>query len=404
MRAYWKFAVSGVIIIGLLLLAWTYRYEAEKGGRAWSLNDMNVVGGSFADSQPFGGIRLSKKDGVAPAPAILRLPGLEEAEAIHLKYRIRMEQLEKGKLSWHRGRLAINWVQDENLLSENDPIHDFWGNGILDIRSRVVAPSKAAAVPWVWLQHLGHGGAFTLELLEVQPVRERDSWEWMAAGLGLTTILWFSFLFKSRNVCWSSSVASASICMLMICWMILPKPADIKPQLWGTEFHMGNSQDVKSGGNGQDNGEVAATIVPQVEQEEPQISISVSEKLADEKAAPVSNTQLNPEPASLDPAGTIVAKRSLVSWVQMHLSSWMNTVHILAFASPCFILVFLLRWKIAAGIGLVFAAASEGSQFLFADAWDYADVLDLVANIFGVMLGVLLAVAAGKYTTKNEKI
>lgn len=404
MRRIFLFSVSFAVLILLLLLAWTYRYRYDEASQTWSLNELKPIAGNMGQLDNYAPNGQQPLDFYPSATVtspfcVLELPGCGKVDALHLNYRVAMHDLVAGKANWHKGRIAIQWLaESQNRGSENDPLHDFSGNGKIEIKSRVAAPTDAPAIPRIMIMHMAKSGAFSIEDLKVSAVKERVSWKWCQMILGVTATTWFVLFFRCCcNSSWAVGTFLSLLCMSMIIALILPKDADIKPQLWGVSYQLGSDLNAIHTPNSSERETIPVTpgqgLIAESNNQEP----SVPEEIKTNQASqPESNFSSAPYAQ-----GKIKPERSIVVWIKMNLNRWLSWIHLLAFFLPCLVIAILVGVRPASIIGFSFAIASEGSQMLFGDVWDTGDQIDLLLNLMGVALGLFVAMS---WQRRNQRI
>ena len=383
MRRALVLGLSLVLLLAALVLAWNHRYEYADAGKHWSLSDMQPLAGDPVHLLRDGertAVRIDKTAGDPMLTVVLSLPESGEVEALHLNYRIRAIDLVAGDTTWNKGRLAIQWLSAEDQPGgENDPIHDFTGTGVIDVHSRVVAPTHGKATPRILIQNIARSGGFVVEKLEVTVVHQRAIWHWLWPLLGLAAWGWYTALFlttsKTRPI---AAIPMALMSVFVTGGLILPKNADFKPQLFGLVYQLGDAPKITPPAP-------PATQTPEAPVTTPHTTAAQTSGIAKPIAATPS-----PPPGRYQ-FGKMQPKPGVVSWVQMRLSKFKRLLHLLAFMLPTLLIARLVGIRHAIIIGCFFAIGSEASQLFFGDVWDMNDAVDLLVNLIAVGLGIAAA-------------
>jgi hypothetical protein len=357
-------AGSFLALVAALVLLWTHRFERVPGIKVWSLADLragvpDVPGVEWTGTADDPGLRL-EVDGQTPRVALrLVIPGAPALDMLHLRYHMAADGLTPGKEKWDVGRMMIEWHPVGTAGEvEQDPV----GGAKLDEKfadvTLIARPEIGPARPSLRLEHLGLAGSIEVSDLEIMAVRDRELWK---TGRWFLACGWLAWLAACIGPYSSAArwrvLAAAAIWLVMGIQFVVPGPWKIEKPLIAA-FALGGEADGPSSG-----------------QAPPSMASSPNSEIASGAVAS---------------SGKIPVRGGLALRIKQFAAQARPLLHVLLLMAPVFASALLVGRKPTLFLAVLLSIAIEGAQIAFGYGFDWLDVLDLMTDAAGIVLGLWL--------------
>ncbi len=358
MRRFFLAASFSALCVSLVVL-WIHRYQRTAGEPQWQLADLHdaakhVEGLNWSGTSHNPTLLLRRENGEPPRAIRLAIPGATAVEALHLRFRLVASGLTPGDEDWKTGRITIEWhAADGQSPYELDPVAAIMEDRDSGIMTLVAVSANGLAVPAIRMEHLGVNGGFELSELEIIAVEETTWWKFGGWILSLMSLIWLS----SAIVSWPGvklwrSVAAAAVFLVMVVEFVIPGPWKVQRPLLGQEFAIGSAV---------------------TQQHSPTIT------------HPNGITSGN-----VASSGKIIVQGGLPMRIRWVLKPLKPLLHVALLAAPTFLFALLLGSKRAVLLAAPLAVAIELAQAALGYGFDWGDVIDLIFDGIGIILGVWL--------------
>jgi hypothetical protein len=355
---------SFLFLVAALVVLWNHRFERVPGLPVWRLADLRagmpeVSGTDWMGTADDPVLRL-RVDAKTPRVALrLAVPGVPSVEMLHLRYRMVARGLVRGPEKWHTGRMVIEWhARDGSTAPEMDPV----GGIDLDADSGRVAlvaiPDEGPAVPALRLEHLGLSGEWELSALEIAAAQERPLWR---VGSWMLSMCWMAWLFACLRS-WPvvpiwRALGASSLWLLMGIHFAVPGPWRIQRPLAG-DFRLGEI--------------VASPVLKQ------------APALERNESSPAIYSKETAAQGDILPRGSLALRvKALIVWARPLL-------HSLLLCAPVLASAWLVGRRPTLVVAVLLSLAIEGAQVVFGYGFDWIDIVDLLADAAGIVLGLWL--------------
>lgn len=254
-------------------------------------------------------------------------------------------------IEWHSERMAGEVEQDlvGSIQFDEDSGHV----------TLVATPYNGPARPALRLEHLGLAGKFEVMDLEITAVRERELWK---TGRWFLACGWLGWFIAFIRPCSAASrwrvLAASGVWLLMGIQFVVPGPWKIERPLI-TVFELGESVD------GQPS-----------KQAPPLVSSGSNEAISS---------------GAVSSSGKIPVRGGLALRIKLLAAEARPLLHVLLLMGPVFVSALLAGRKPAFLLAIMLSFAIEGAQVAFGYGFDWLDVLDLLTDAGGIVLGLWLA-------------
>lgn len=370
--------ISFAALVGLVLLCWQHRFEHVEGSPEWKLADLRA-GEATGQGEPAGvqwlrpedqpRLRLDVGEGGAKIVHRLRVPDCGVVKFLHLRIRLRGDELMPGKQIWEDGRVMIEWHQagvDGWKIDAIDSVrHNQRGVG----NEFVVKATKGGAVPVMRLEHLGIRGAFELEMLELRELRETAWWLYGRWVLAIAWVAWACAVIRSwPEVSMIRALAASMVFVTMGALVVVPGPWKIQRPLIFPFAIKENPQGVGPRVVRSDANQSENLAVSSASQSTPKISIT--------------------EPQQ--PLGKIPVQGGLLLKAKYFLAPLRPLLHALLIMAPALAMAWLAGWRPALLLAVILSIGIELAQIAFGYGFDRIDVLDLTYDAIGIGMAMLV--------------
>ena len=366
MRRIFLSAALIPLLAGLLLLQ-RDRFERVPGGAMIGLADLKAMASALPEGAAWVGgpeapaLRLEAANGRLPLAFKIGLP-VARGHALHVRMRMKADQLTRGPEKWQDGRVLVEWfAADGSSAGEVDTVGSVRGNEDIGGLSLVLRPSSESLVPALRVEHLGSGGGFSVSQLEFTPVKERTVWK---IGKWCLLVAWFVWLsvalgtVSHKRLIWRHGL-TAAIWLGMGVWFVFPGP-------WKTQRPMVIPFDLG-----------------------PPIELAQTARHAGLAPTPDPVRKHEaPPPAAAEPLGRIHSPENWILSVRRVFEFGRPLLHVLLLFCPTFAFAWLSGAKRALVLGCSLALACEAAQTGFGYGFDWIDVLDLACDAAGIALAL----------------
>lgn len=349
-----------IVLLASMTVLWIHRYQRTAGEPQWQLADLyeqakHAEGLNWGGTPEFPTLMLTRANREPPRAIRLAIPNATAVKALHLRFRLVAHGLTPGHEDWQTGRIAIEWhASDGKSPYELDPVAAIKEDKDSGIMTLVAVPADGPAVPAIRMEHLGVNGGFELSALEMIAVEETTWWKLGGWALSLMSLIWLSAVIA----CWPGvklwqSTAAAAVFLVMFVEFVIPGPWKMQRPLLGQEFVIGGA------------------------------------------VAPIPHPSPTSHPngitsGTVNPTGKIVVQGGLplrIRWVMKPLKP---VLHVALLAAPAFLFALLLGSKRAVLLALPLAVSIEVAQAVLGYGFDWGDVIDLLFDGIGIILGAWL--------------
>lgn len=368
--------------MGLILatcLLWNHRFECQPDCAPWHLKELK------SGAAPIAGLEWKETDHglvlrialAADSPHVgarLLLPGVPPTSFLHVRFRLRAEDLKPGSQPWEDGRLLVDWLPlNEKGAIETDPVgtirYDMQGEAV----HLVVDPDLKPAIPTLRVEHLGRSGAFEISDLELTVLQERVVWrvgKWLLLGAWW---LWSLCFMRGWNVRFGAKAALAGVVWNLVgVQCVVPGPWKIIRPIQ-QEFQLGTENGVARPLDGP----------PAPRTREPGDDGLVSGGLA--------------------PLGEIPVRGSLALQLKLRIQSARPLFHMLMLFVPMFVMSLLIgRWP-ACGLSWLLAFAIELAQVGFGYGFGWDDIGDLFCDGVGIALAAWVSFRVESFVRRDVR-
>lgn len=358
-------AASFLALVVALVLLWTHRYERVPGLPVWRLADLRagvpeVPGVEWTGEADDPGLRL-KFDEHTPRVALrLSIPGVPALNMIQLRYRMAAHDLTPGKEKWQTGRMMIEW----HLVGtagevELDPVGGAKLDEEFDHVTLIATSDSGPSRPALRIEHLGFAGQLELQDLEVTAVRERPLWKTGRWFLACGWLVWLvACIGPHPGIARWRVLAAAGIWLAMGIQFVVPGPWKIDRPLTA-DFELGER----------------------------------AHGLPSGQAPPSMESSPKPEIGSgaVPPSGEIPVRGGPALRIKLLAAQARPLLHMLLLMAPVFASTLLAGRKPTLFLAILLSLAIEGAQTAFGYGFDWLDVMDLLTDAAGIVLGLWLA-------------
>lgn len=360
-----------ILLAGLFLL-WQYRFERTPGVGTYRLSDVHPVtdlpeGVTWQGTQKDPALTLRVDRNTPEVVALIQLPHLPPTNWIDVRFKIAARDLKPGAEEWDDGRCIIEW-RGENRSAptlENDQFASVRFNQTGTVGRAVLGPDRGPAIPVLRLENRGLSGGMEISMIEISSLRERATWKigrWFLMG---GWIGWFMVCIgpvgRYRVV---RPLLAATTMLLMGVFFVVPGPWKIIHP-FGTPFQIG------------------------------------PENLSPH-SAPAASPQILVPAKAIKSVGRLPVKGGFVLRVKIYAAKIRPLLHALMLLGPTLLLAIWIGVKrtLPMMVGLAFAV--EIAQISFGYGYDITDLFDLLNDITGIALGILIYQMLSK--SKNSLI
>jgi len=362
--------VSLFLLLVALVQLWNRRYEPTADARRWTLTEIRqeapeIAGAKWIEAQD--GLMLSLRvDKSNPRIALrLLIPGIQAVEMIHVRYRMAAKDLIRGKNDWETGRIIIEWHSPDGLTKpELDPLGGIQGTNHSTKASLVATSARGPAVPVLRLENLGSSGEWTLQELEIIPLRESELWRASRWFLAAGWFMWIYWMIRSwTDVVRWRVLAAATIWLLMGWKFAIPGPWKTQQGIAG-DFHFEQ-----------------VMAKPESSQAPPLVA---------------NRSPLDLHSGAVAASGKILVEGRLALKIKLVLTKIRPLLHVILLCAPTFASALLVGRRPTIVFAASTALAIEMAQHAFGYGFDWRDVFDLFNDALGILLGLWLAGQFGR--------
>lgn len=364
-------ASAFVLLVALLELCWKHRFEYASGSHVISLADLRAsqVGDLGAGSEWRGAadkpsLRLSVTGPTKNIVQRIRIPEIGMVKFLHVKFRLRGDGLVPGKEIWEDGRVMLEWHQPRIDAWKFEPLGTVRDNQNKVGDEFVVKSTKGAAVPVLRLEHLGQGGAFELQELELREVCETAWWRYGRWALVIAWLAWGYAVVRSwKNISLFRALAASAVFVTMGIIAVVPGQ-------WKIQRPLGVAFEIKENPQG---------LSPRVE----------SSHANDVEISAVSSLQNATHVDSQQPLGKIPVQGGVLLKAKHYLPAFRPILHMLLIMAPTLAMAWLAGWRPALLLAVILSAAIEIAQTAFGYGFDRTDAIDLVCDAMGIAAAMI---------------
>ncbi len=358
------FTISFISLLFGLHLLWMNRFDRVEQIQTVRLENIresgiSIEGFEWVVTGDELAIRVHRDKNSSSKAALLRLPGLHEVGWLHMRFRLKANNLGPGSEKWQDGRLILEWFRPgEEFPNAGSCIGTVRFNEDGGLSDFVVPSPSEASIPLLRIEHLGESGTLELAELEIDSVKESTIWtygKWICLGG------WISWVAALINFI-SSSGALRSTGMAL---------------LWGTM-----ATEFAVPGPWQNQNPLLSKFRIGTDSYSPQSS---------------SKATMQDDPASLPltgavPAlGELKAKGNYALQIKARLTPLRPLLHALLLGIPTLLMAWVVGKKATWYAMLLLALMIEFSQYAFGYGFDATDVADIFFDVMGILIFLWLS-------------
>lgn len=376
MRRALLLALSLVLLLAALVLAWNQRYEPIPGSEIVTLDSLkSQTSGQkgmqwrVADGKPI--LQLIKAAGDPHVILEFSLPAPAGCTAIHLRYTLQAHNLKQGVNIWDDGRFNVAWMtKDKRQAQQVDSVrHDAQAS----CPSLISVAPNGGVEPQLWICHLGVSGVYEIHELEIVFVHEKAWWGIVSGTLIALAGGWILIaLLIITQVSIPRTFAASIITLMLVHRFVVPGPWMFQKSLFADSFDLGSIRH-----------HTAPKFIA-----DPKEPIRVPDAVVEGKTTPpLSNNQFSPPPTV---QRTTVIQDNWILWIKYELKRFKIIPHSLLFGAVLLALAGLIGLRPAVYVSVFLALSTEAAQIAFRYGSDATDLLDLVYDATGIAAGVWL--------------
>lgn len=359
-------------LVAALVLAWQFRFERDPSFPAYRLADLQAgmdatPGAEWCGPPESPSLKLRVSEANPRVIVRLNFPEIAAVDFLHLRYRIRAENLQQGRETWEDGRFMIQWLFAGETAWESDYFASIRESRVSDFAECVMRPENGAATPSLRVEHLGSSGELELLNFEASVIRERAVWRYGRYGLIAGWVAWVMVWMRWMGVSsWRRPFFAGLVCVLMGIYFVIPGPWKILLSLGGT-FRIGLEMPV------------VAKASPPVES-------------SGTAAAPLPTAGVKPQSVTkpksgekLQSVGKLPDRGDITLRIKGYAHHARPLLHAAMLFAPALMIACLVGFGRAAVLMGAFSIAVETAQLGFGYGFDWIDVLDLLWNSLGIL-------------------
>ncbi len=397
MRNFLILAGTWIAIVAVLVVVWNHRFEQFPGTQTLSGNELRELseerdGVEWVETSAGTMLKLSKEEADPIVYVKIPLPAPPDCTAIHLSYKLQAKQIIRGKQTWDDGRLNLAWLTSDK--EQIQQVSSVVGDMVMECASIISLAPEPASIAQLHIAHLGLSGDFEVSGLEVTFVRQRPWWGYAAAALWLMIGGWVFVCLKAVSKVHSARAGLASLlCMSVVLVALIPGPWILKRPLVVEKFAL-SAADMRE------------TPTKPVEAPKPNAPTTQAPQIPNEREAVVvpptqeepgqSNDAKPTKPPQSVTVETTIERKTVIQGnpllsIKDGLKKFKGILHTLLFAGIASVLALLLGWRTSVVACLGLAAMSELCQLAFGYGLDIGDVLDVLLDALGIVIGCIAA-------------
>lgn len=373
MRRIFLTAAFLILVLATCWL-WAYRFERVPGVPAYGMEDLRKNCPRLADmTWEDGAVGLSLRiDHPADQSAFgarLVIPQLPPAEFLHLRFRLKAQNLRAGSEIWEDGRFLVDWLSPGSSASPETcmigTIRDDIDGEDQDI---VVGPERGAAVPAFRVEHLGKSGSFWISELRMEVIRERTIWK---TGKWLILALWWGWAVVFIRS-WPATgnlrpVLAAAVWVGVGVQCVIPGPWKIQRPIYPS-FQLGDPSSDSDGNTGSPKNGAEIPATPAVTKSGP-----------------------------LKPLGELPVQGSFALRLKLAVQEARPVLHMLLMFGPMLLMSLLVGIRPAWWLSVIASLGIELGQVGFGYGFGPDDLGDLASDLIGILLAMWIASKVLRY-------
>ena len=359
-------AVAFALLVGMVFFCWMHRFEYANGSHVVSLSDLREGEAVSADagvewlglgSKP--SLRLNLSGAGSKLVYRIRIPDIGRVQFLHVRISLRGDGLVPGKEIWEDGRVMLEWHQEGIDTWKVEALGSVRYNQSEHGDEFVARATKGGAVPVLRLEHLGQGGAFELQELELREVCETVWWRYGRWASAFAWLAWGCAVIRSwQKVPFVRTLAASAAFVTMGIIAVVPGQ-------WKIQRPLGTSFEIK---------ENPQSVSPRVD----------SSNSGDSRNPAVSSSSNTVLHDPQQPLGKIPVQGGILLKAKHYLPAFRPVLHILLISAPTLAMALLAGWRPALLLAVILSVAIEIAQTAFGYGFDRTDVIDLVCDALGI--------------------